>query len=301
MKEFDKTGFLNINKEAGFTSHDVVAKLRGILHTKKIGHTGTLDPMATGVLPVAIGRAAKTIELLTDHSKAYDAVMLLGTVTDTYDITGAVLSTHDVTVSEAQVRKVCASFVGEISQIPPMYSAKKVNGKKLYELAREGRQIERAPQRVQIMSLDITGIALPYVSFSVECSKGTYIRCLCYSIGEALGCGGCLQSLRRTRAGSFLLDNAYRLSEVEQARDDGKLEALLLPTDAAFAEYPKVTVSERFTAQALNGSQIPQQKTASEGEHAALYRLYLSDGRFLGLYTYADGCYRVRKLCLLNG
>ena len=300
MKEFDKAGFLNIHKEAGFTSHDVVAKLRGILHTKKVGHTGTLDPMATGVLPVAIGRAAKTIELLSDHSKAYTALMQLGTETDTYDSTGTVTAESEVNVSEEEVRKACASFVGRIEQLPPMYSAKKVDGKRLYELARQGKQIERTPQQVEIFSLCITEMKLPYVEFTVECSKGTYIRSLCHDIGAALGCGACMAKLTRTRAGSFLLEDALRLSEIEEARDAGKVDEILLPTDAAFIEYPRVVLSDRFTTRALNGTQIPKEMTASEGTDAALYRMYLANGSFLGLYSLSHGYYHVKKLCLLS-
>lgn len=300
MINSDISGFLNIYKEAGFTSHDVVAKLRGILRTKHIGHTGTLDPMATGVLPIAIGRATKMIDLLKDHSKAYTATLRLGTKTDTYDISGNVVSTNDANASDEEIRKVCASFVGDIEQLPPMYSAKKVNGKKLYELAREGKEVERKPQRIRIESINIREIQLPKVVFSVECSKGTYIRSLCSDIGEVLGCGGCMETLERTRAGSFSLQDAHTLSEVEEARNADRLGQLLIPADEAFEEYQRVVVSAKCAGQASNGSPIARKDTVEGGNiPQKMARLYLSDGRFLGLYSFKDGYYRVKVLFLL--
>ncbi len=191
-------GILVIRKEKGYTSHDVVAKLRGILHMKKIGHIGTLDP-AEGVLPVALGRGTRLVELLTEKEKTYEAVLRLGVSTDTQDMTGTVLSEMPVTVTEEEVREAVESFVGEQMQVPPMYSALKVNGKKLYELAREGKTIERKPRPVVFYEIRIMDISLPLVRISVTCSKGTYIRTLCNDIGEKLGCGGAMEELLRTR------------------------------------------------------------------------------------------------------
>ena len=188
-------GIINVYKEAGFTSHDVVAKLRGICRQKKIGHTGTLDPQATGVLPVCLGSATRACEMLTDRTKEYVAELLLGQITDTQDTTGTVLEEREVAVDEAQVREVIESFVGGYDQIPPMYSALKVNGKKLYELARAGKEVERQARHVDLPSIEILEIRLPVVKFRVECSKGTYIRSLCADIGGKLGCGGTMQSL----------------------------------------------------------------------------------------------------------
>ena len=191
----DFQGIIVIHKEKGFTSHDVVAKLRGILHMKKIGHTGTLDPDATGVLPVALGKGTKLVDLLTDKEKTYEAVLHLGIDTDTQDMSGTVLEEKPVNVTEEEVRKVLKSFVGEQLQIPPMYSALKVNGKKLYELAREGKTVERKARPVCFYEIEPLEFHLPLVKIRVTCSKGTYIRTLCHDIGEKLGCGGCMEEL----------------------------------------------------------------------------------------------------------
>ena len=199
-------GIINVYKEKGFTSHDVVAKLRGIVGQKKIGHTGTLDPDATGVLPVCLGKATKLCDLLTDKNKTYEAVLLLGKTTDTQDITGEVLEEKSTeALTEEKVREAIEGFIGDYEQIPPMYSALKVNGKKLYELAREGKVIERKARPVKILDIQILEIDLPKVRMEVSCSKGTYIRTLCHDIGEKLGCGGCMESLIRTRVSTLSL------------------------------------------------------------------------------------------------
>ena len=209
-------GVLNVNKEKGYTSHDVVAKLRGITHQKKIGHTGTLDPAATGVLPVCLGKATKLCDMLTDKDKVYEAVLLLGISTDTQDISGTVLKEQETAdLDESQVEEAILSFRGSYDQIPPMYSALKVNGKKLYELAREGKTVERKPRRVTISEIEILSMELPRARIRVECSKGTYIRTLCHDIGEKLGCGGCMEKLIRTRVDRFTIGDSLRLSEVE--------------------------------------------------------------------------------------
>lgn len=237
-------GIINIYKEKGFTSHDVVAKLRGITRQKKIGHTGTLDPDATGVLPVCLGNATKLCDLLTDKDKEYETVLLLGKVTDTQDITGEVLQESEVQVTEEQVREVVNSFVGAIEQIPPMYSALKVNGKKLYELAREGKVIERKPRPITIHSITILDIKLTddchEIRMRVECSKGTYIRTLCHDIGEALGTGGCMKSLVRTKVSKFLLADAITLEEAQKLQQEDRLVDHVIPVEDMFPQYPKV-------------------------------------------------------------
>ncbi len=214
--KFMINGIINVYKEKGYTSFDVVAKLRGILKTKKIGHTGTLDPDAEGVLPVCLGKATKVCDLLTDKNKEYVAVMLLGKVTDTQDTTGTVLEEHLVEVTEEQVKEAVLSFTGEYMQVPPMYSALKVNGKKLCDLARAGVTVERQARPVQLYSIEIIKMELPRVCMRVRCSKGTYIRTLCQDIGEKLSCGACMESLLRTKVSEFCVQDALRLSEIEE-------------------------------------------------------------------------------------
>ena len=216
----DFQGIIVIHKEKGFTSHDVVAKLRGILHMKKIGHTGTLDPDATGVLPVALGKGTKLVDPLTDKEKTYEAVLHLGIDTDTQDMSGTVLEERPVNVTEEEVRKVLKSFVGEQLQVPPMYSALKVNGKKLYELAREGKTVERKARPVCFYEIEPLEFHLPLVKIRVTCSKGTYIRTLCHDIGEKLGCGGCMEELLRSRVGRYSLFESHTLAQVEAAVAD---------------------------------------------------------------------------------
>ena len=206
-------GIIVVNKEAGFTSNDVVAKMRGICRQKKVGHTGTLDPDATGVLPVCLGSGTKLCDMLAERDKEYVAELLLGVSTDTQDVSGTVLSERDVEASEEQVREAVMSFLGPYDQVPPMYSALKVNGKKLYELAREGKEIERKARRVEILELEILDVALPVVKMRVVCTKGTYIRTLCADIGEKLGCGGTMKSLQRTRVGRYRLEDALTLGD----------------------------------------------------------------------------------------
>ena len=214
-------GILNIYKEKGYTSHDVVARLRGIFGQKKIGHTGTLDPDAEGVLPVCLGRATKVCDLLTDKDKTYEAVLLLGKETDTQDITGTVLKECDPSeITEETAKKCIESFIGEYDQIPPMYSALKVNGKKLYELAREGKVVERKSRKVQIYDIRIKEMKLPRIRMEVSCSKGTYIRTLCNDVGEVLGVGGCMESLLRTKVSRFELNDSMKLADIEKAKNE---------------------------------------------------------------------------------
>ena len=283
-------GIINVYKEKGFTSHDVVAKLRGILHMKKIGHTGTLDPDAVGVLPVCLGKGTGLCSMITDWTKTYEAVMLLGTVTDTQDTSGTVLKTREVNVTKRQILEVCSSFEGEYDQIPPMYSALKVNGKKLYELAREGKVIERKARPVKIRDIQILEIDLPKVRMEVSCSKGTYIRTLCHDIGEKLGCGGCMESLMRTRVSTFRIEDAKTLDEVETLKQEGKLAELLVPIDAMFPSYPKITVKDDWKAFAKNGNPLDLKmlKEACGQNEETQVRLYDESGKFIAIYQWKE-------------
>ena len=217
-------GVLVVRKEKGFTSHDVVAKLRGILHMKKIGHTGTLDPEAEGVLPVVLGKATRLVDMLTEKEKTYETVLRLGIETDTQDMTGQVLKELPVQISEEKLKETVESFLGEQQQIPPMYSALKVNGKKLYELAREGKTVERKARPVTFYKIQIMEMDFPLIKLEVTCSKGTYIRTLCHDIGQKLGCGGCMEELLRTRSGQFTLEDSLTLDEIQKLMQQGKLE-----------------------------------------------------------------------------
>lgn len=294
------SGIINVYKEKGFTSHDVVAKLRGILKQKKIGHTGTLDPDAEGVLPVCLGKATKVCDLLTDKDKEYETVLLLGRVTDTQDISGKVLQEFRVSCQEEEVREIIAGFVGNYSQIPPMYSALKVDGRKLCDLARAGKEVERAPRDVKIYSIDILCIALPRVKMRVHCSKGTYIRTLCHDIGTAAGCGGCMESLLRTRVADFRLQDARKLSEIEQQVQDIRakepqkelskedLKDFLKDTDSVFMQYPYVSVKEEFSKPLYNGNPLkPHWLLGWQDEYqAGLVRVYDINHSFAGIYCW---------------
>ena len=286
-------GIINVYKEQGYTSHDVVAKLRGILHMKKIGHTGTLDPDAVGVLPVCIGRATKLCGLITDWGKAYEAVMLLGTRTDTQDVSGTVLEQKEVNVTEVQIMDTINSFVGEYDQIPPMYSALKHNGKKLYELARQGIEVERKARRINISSIHVNELNLEdkvkTVTFTVECSKGTYIRTLCEDIGNKLGCGACMQSLKRTRVGLFGTDTSYTLSQLQELADNSKIEDVIIAVDNMFPDYPKVTVCEGFDKLLYNGNKLPEKAIIGEIGDNKEVRLYNNSQEFIGIYKYEKG------------
>lgn len=283
-------GIISIYKEAGYTSHDVVAKMRGICRQKKIGHTGTLDPQATGVLPVCLGSGTKLCDMLTEKEKEYRAVMLLGVTTDTQDTTGRVLSEKTVTVTEEQVEQACRSFLGKYQQVPPMYSALKVNGKKLYELAREGKEVERKAREVEILDLQILSVQLPRVEFLVRCTKGTYIRTLCVDIGEKLGCGACMERLLRTRVGGFTLEQSVTLTQLEALREEGKLDSVLFPVEKAFEQTAFLTVKEEFARLLQNGNplfvpQLLEERREPAGEWV---RMYSPEGRFMAVYTYDE-------------
>lgn len=291
-------GLLNIRKEKGFTSHDVVAKLRGILRMKKIGHTGTLDPDAEGVLPVALGKATRLVEFLTEKEKTYEAVMRLGIETDTQDITGTVLYEKEVSVSKEEVKNAVLSFLGPQMQVPPMYSALKVDGKKLYELAREGKVVERTPRPVHFYAIEILEMNLPLVRFSVTCSKGTYIRTLCNDIGTVLGCGACMESLLRTKSGRFTLSESYTLKEIQEAADAGTVQELILGIEEILGEYPRVCCTENGDKLLRNGN--PMTKAAVGTTVSGFVRMCLSDGTFIGLYEWDDEKYKyypVKMFC----
>ena len=281
-------GIINVYKEKGYTSHDVVAKMRGIVKQKRIGHTGTLDPDAQGVLPVCLGNATRLCDMLTDKDKTYRAVLLLGIATDTQDITGTVIREAPVAASVEQVKKTVMGFVGEYEQVPPMYSALKVNGRKLYELAREGIEVERKARRVMIHSIQIEKIELPRVEMTVTCSKGTYIRTLCSDIGDMLGCGGCMESLLRTRVGRFTAEDGLTLSEIEKLVSAGGLDEYIVPVDAMFDSCPAVYVSDDYRKLIDNGNLFPLKalSAGAEGLESGHVRVYSSEGCFYGIYDY---------------
>ena len=276
-------GILLIDKPSDWTSSDVVAKLRGILHERRIGHSGTLDPMATGLLAVFVGRATRAVEFAESHEKQYLASLRLGLDTDTQDITGNPIGGEPRAVSDAELEQALAAFRGDILQIPPMYSAIKVGGKKLYEIARRGGTVERKPRSVHIAELRYLDREGEDILLDVTCSKGTYIRSLCHDIGERLGCGGCMSALRRTRAGDFRLEDAYTLSQVQEAADRGEAASLLLPVDRLFAAYPALRADAAAEKRIRTGAAFAV--SAPDGD----YRVYGPTGDFLALGRLRSG------------
>lgn len=300
-----RNGILNIYKEKGYTSHDVVARLRGIVKQKKIGHTGTLDPDAEGVLPVCLGRATRVCDLLTDKDKVYETVLRLGLTTDTQDLSGKVLEEKETdALTEGEVRTCIQGYIGSYEQLPPMYSALKINGKKLYELARAGVEVERKRRKVVIHDIQILEMDLPQVRMRVHCSKGTYIRTLCHDIGTALGTGGCMAELLRTKVGCFKLQDSLTLDQVERYVKEDALTDILLPVDRLFADRQAVSVQKNSDVLVHNGNpfgkeacveicDIEQQETVrvydSRGSFVGLYRYETKDGRFLPEKMFYDG------------
>lgn len=293
-------GIIILDKPSGFTSFDAVAVLRGVTREKKIGHTGTLDPMATGVLPILLGRAAKALNFLPDTDKEYRADFRLGERRDTGDVTGEVVETSTAPVEQEPLLEVLPRFRGEILQVPPMYSAVKIGGKKLYELARKGKEVERKARSVTIYELELLegteerpagagGDGCADWKLRVKCSKGTYVRTLCHDIGQALGCGGCMSALRRTEAAGFTLAQAVTLEEVVAAGERGGAEKLLLPVDAYFARYPELRVGGGAEKKLRNGMAVP----APCGD--GTFRVYGEGGAFLGLGGAKDGSLRFIK------
>ena len=260
-------GIIIIDKPAGWTSQDVAAKLRGVFHERRIGHGGTLDPMATGVLPIFVGRATRGVEFFESAEKEYVAGLKLGVETNTQDTTGEVLAEQPVSVSREQLEAVLRTFLGPQEQIPPKYSAVKIGGKKLYELARQGKTVERKARKIEILELELLDGAAADWQIRVRCSKGTYVRTLCHDIGQALGCGGCMSSLRRTKAGCYDLGQSISM-EAPESR--------LLPVDSMFADSPAYTVHENQLKAVYNGAAVKAGALAD-----GTYRVYGPDGTFL--------------------
>ncbi len=297
-------GLINVYKEAGYTSSDVVARLRGILKMKKIGHTGTLDPDAVGVLVICVGNGTKLCDMLTDHDKEYIAVCRLGVTTDTQDMSGRVLSEKEVNVTSEKLHETVKKFVGEYDQIPPMDSAIKRNGKKLYELARQGKEVERKPRRINIEAitiLDESHLQDEHIfTMEVKCSKGTYIRTLCNDIGDSLGCGGAMQNLLRTRVGAFCLDTAIKLSDVEKLRDAGALDDVIQSPEFIFRDLDRIHVKESCRVLLENGNSFRKNDIVCEDPEGVndkeyekemfadgnMFRVYAEDETFFGIYKY---------------
>lgn len=277
-------GILLIDKPIGKTSHDMVYFVRRLTGIKKVGHTGTLDPDATGVLPVCIGKATKVCDMLTASDKIYEAVLALGKTTDTQDASGNVLTEKEVNVTCDDIIRITESFIGEIEQIPPMFSAIKKDGKKLYELARQGITIEREPRKVTIFDIKVKNIdlSLNIIRLVVHCSKGTYIRTLCEDIGNALGCGGYMHSLRRLSSGGFSIENCSTCDELKEIAELGKLSDYIIPADKVFSEYESVTLDAFLSSKLKNGIRIRKKGLTLDN----LYRIYSSDGEFLAVCKY---------------
>ena len=273
-------GIVIVDKPQGWTSQDVTARLRRVYATRRIGHGGTLDPMATGVLPVFVGRATRGVEFFEHAEKTYDTVLLLGRTTDTQDVTGTILAEKAVRLSPADIEKVLPRFRGNILQVPPMYSALKVNGKKLYELARKGQEVERQPRPITVFELTNLGFDGTRLSLRVKCSKGTYIRTLCQDIGDALGCGGCMEALRRVRAGEYGIEDAVPLEKLLESETP---EQYLRGLDTMFAHCPAVTLTPNQEKRCRNGN--PFSSPLPQGT----YRAYSQSGEFLMLAKVEDG------------
>ncbi len=304
-------GIINIYKEKGYTSHDVVAKLRGILRMRRIGHTGTLDPDAEGVLPVCLGTATRLCDMLTEKKKAYRATVCFGIATDTEDMSGTVLKELPLSFTEEQLKEACVKFTGSYDQIPPMYSAIKIEGKKLYELARQGKVVEREARPVTVHSITVEHVELneeqlvKEAVLTVSCGKGTYIRSLCRDIGEALGTCACMKDLMRTRSGVFTVEESIRLDEVEQYRDRGEVEAHIVTVEDVFAECGELIMLPDWDKLLLNGNPfrndtctvpVPEGKAAEFPKN--WLRAYTSEHKFLGIYEKKGAKYVPVKMFL---
>lgn len=288
-------GILNINKPVGMTSFDVVREVKYILKIKKVGHTGTLDPGASGVLPICIGRATKLVDYIMAGKKTYIAELKLGITTDTYDKYGKVISESPVKLEEKQVIDAIMSFVGNIEQIPPMYSAIKVKGKRLYELARKGIEIERKSRSIKIYDIDIIDFNLPYVKLKIECSKGTYIRSLCYDIGKKLACGGTMWSLERTHTGEFDISEATSILDLTKENILSKL----IPMDRALDKYPPIYVEDNFKKLVLNGVVIKDNNFLKNIDEDKPCRVYIDKDKFIGVGMYQKNIgFKIIKLLI---
>lgn len=287
-------GIININKPSGITSFDVVRTIRKIARTKKVGHTGTLDPEASGVLPVCIGKGTKVVDFIMNNNKVYEAILKLGVTTDTFDNTGTIIRTSEVNRSNDEINSAINKFVGRIQQIPPMYSAIKVHGKKLYELAREGIIIDRKPREITINSIDILSMDIPYVSMKINCSKGTYIRSLCNDIGDELCCGGIMWALKRTATGIFTIDNSVNLDDL----DENNIQNFIIPVDEALKNYQYITFKDCFKKQLLNGVVLTDKNVLQSISENILYRVYTEDKSFIGLGQKNNIGFKIVKLLI---
>ncbi|MCM0648580.1 tRNA pseudouridine(55) synthase TruB [Clostridium swellfunianum] len=287
-------GILNIYKPSGISSFDAVKKVMKICGTKKVGHTGTLDPLASGVLPICIGKATKIVDYIMSETKVYKAQLRLGVITDTYDREGEITHETDVKLSEEDIIDTITSFVGESEQEPPMYSALKVNGKRLYELARQGINVEREKRKITIYSIEILNISLPLVDFIVTCSKGTYIRSLCYDIGEKLGVGGAMWDLERIQTGSFKIEDSVKLDDL----DKDNVSEFIIPIEEGLSKYDKVIFSSKHEKLLLNGVKINNEYLIRNIEFNKLYRVYLDGKTFVGLGIRDDVGFKITKLLI---
>lgn len=285
-------GVINVLKPKGITSFDVVRDIRKLTKIKKVGHTGTLDPLASGVLPVCIGKATKIVDYIMEGTKTYRVEMKLGTTTDTYDREGTVLEEKEVNLSSEEVKKAINKYIGDIEQIPPMYSALKVNGQKLYDLARKGIEVKREARKIHIYNIDILSIDLPYIIFDVKCSKGTYIRSLCFDIGNDLGCGAVMWNLQRVEASPFNIKEAVRLEDLNVEN----IKEHITPIDEALKDYEKLYIDKRFEKLILNGVILKDRKVLDTMEQNKLYRIYIEDGSFIGLGMKKDYGFKIHKL-----
>lgn len=295
-------GIINVRKEKGMTSFDVIYRLRKIFGQKKIGHTGTLDPEAEGVLPVCMGKATRLVSMLTGETKSYEAVLLLGITTDTQDMTGKVLSEKKAEASEAEARAVLFSFEGKQMQLPPMYSAVKIGGRKLVDLARKGVEVERQPREVEFTDMNILEMNLPRIRFSVTCTKGSFIRTLCSDIGEKLGCGGVMESLIRTRVGNFRIEDSLTLDEIRSRKEEedritrnaASPYSFLIPLEDMFSGLPSVDGDPSLDRALINGNDFAKESSLPDGQEV---RVHTSTGRFIGIYRFAEdaGMFRLVK------
>lgn len=282
-------GILLIDKEPDWTSNDVVAKLKGILHQRRIGHSGTLDPMATGLLVAFVGRATRAVEFAEGHDKRYLASLRLGIDTDTQDTSGTVLERRPVSVTREELEAALNNFKGELEQIPPMYSAIKHKGRPLYEIARKGGQVERKARKITVYDISVTGEQEGDYLLDIRCSKGTYVRTLCHDLGQALGCGGCMSSLRRVEAGQFKVENAYKLCRVQEYADMDRAEELLLPVDTLFQQLGSCTVNADQEKRLRCGNEVVMDIAAGD------YRVYSAGGEFLMLGHVENGILKTIK------
>lgn len=305
-------GVINVYKEVGYTSRDAVSRLTGILRQRKIGHTGTLDPAAEGVLPMCVGSATKLCEFLTDHKKQYIAIMKLGIATDTEDTTGEITEKtefspewYEENLSKENLIKIMNSFIGKQLQTPPMYSAKRVNGKRLYEIAREGKVIERKPCEITIYGIEIKNIDIinREITIIVDCSKGTYIRTLCKDIGEALGCKAAMKNLLRTRTGDFYLENSYKLDEIEKIVKENRLSEIVIPVEDIFKDLKRVDVTGQANVLLENGGILKAETIRSAYnnifvENDEKVRMYNKEGKFKAIYSYNEkmDVFRIDKM-----